>query len=143
MLVIAAETLSRHMDWTDRNTCVLFGDGAGRPWWRRARRAPSRGIVATYIRSDGSGARLLERTAGGSRFPFDPRTTLLQDTYLKMDGRQVYNFAVRVIIETIQLLLERDRLTMDQIATSCPTRPTCASSRPPPSARRSPWRSST
>ena len=115
VLVIAAETLSRHVDWTDRNTCVLFGDGAGAALVASGGDELQRGILDTYIRSDGSGARLLERTAGGSRFPFDPRTTLLQDTYLKMEGRPVYNFAVRVIIETLQLLLERNRLSIDQI----------------------------
>ncbi len=116
VLVIGAETLSRHVDWTDRNTCVLFGDGAGAVLVSsRPDGLTGRGILESYIRSDGSGARLLERTAGGSRYPFDPQKTARGDLFLKMDGRQVYNFAVRVIIETIQTLLEREGLNIDQV----------------------------
>ncbi len=115
VLVIATETLSRHVDWTDRDTCVLFGDGSGAVVLAPGLEGSDRGILDTYIRSDGSGARLLERTAGGSRFPFDPQKTALRDTCLQMEGRPVYNFAVRVIIETIQLLLERNGLTIDQV----------------------------
>lgn len=116
VLVIGAETLSRHVDWTDRDTCVLFGDGAGAVVLAAdPDGAADRGIIDSYIRSDGSGARLLERTAGGSRFPFDHQKTDRRDLYLKMEGRQVYNFAVRVIIETIQTLLERNRMKIDQL----------------------------
>jgi 3-oxoacyl-[acyl-carrier-protein] synthase-3 len=116
VLVIGAETLSRHIDWTDRDTCVLFGDGAGAVVLAAdPDGAAGRGIIDSYIRADGSGARLLERTAGGSRYPFDPQKTDRRDLYLKMEGRQVYNFAVRVIIETIQTLLERNRVGIDQV----------------------------
>ncbi len=115
VLLIGAEVFSRHIDWQDRNTCVLFGDGAGAVVVGADTSAQPTGILDSYIRSDGSGARLLERTAGGSRFPFIPGSTPPQDLYLKMDGRQVYNFAVRVIVETIQLLLERNRLSVEQI----------------------------
>ena len=115
VLLIGAEVFSRHIDWHDRNTCVLFGDGAGAVIVGTDAAAQPTGILDSYIRSDGSGARLLERTAGGSRFPFIPGDTPPRDLYLKMDGRQVYNFAVRVIVETIQLLLERNRLSVEQI----------------------------
>jgi 3-oxoacyl-[acyl-carrier-protein] synthase-3 len=57
----------------------------------------------------------VERTAGGSRFPFEPGNTPQRDVYLKMEGRQVYNFAVRVLVETIQTLLEKNSLSVDQI----------------------------
>ncbi len=115
VLLIGAEVFSRHIDWHDRNTCVLFGDGAGAVIVGTDAAAQPTGILDSYIRSDGSGARLLERTAGGSRFPFVPGDTPPRDLYLKMDGRQVYNFAVRVIVETIQLLLERNKLSVDQV----------------------------
>jgi 3-oxoacyl-[acyl-carrier-protein] synthase-3 len=115
VLLIGAETLTRHIDWQDRNTCVLFGDGAGAVVVSAEEGAQPTGVLATYIRADGSGARLLERTAGGSRFPFQSGVTAQSDTYLKMEGQQVYNFAVRVIVETIRILLEKGRLTVDQI----------------------------
>jgi 3-oxoacyl-[acyl-carrier-protein] synthase-3 len=115
VLLIGAEVLTRHLDWQDRNTCVLFGDGAGAAVVGADASTEPTGVLDTYIRSEGSGARLLERTAGGSRFPFMPGNTPQRDVYLKMDGRQVYNFAVRVIVETIQLLLDRNRLSLEQI----------------------------
>ncbi len=115
VLLIGAEVLSRHIDWQDRDTCVLFGDGAGAVVVGADASAQPTGVLDSYIRSDGSGARLLERTAGGSRFPFLPGNTPQRDVYLKMDGRQVYNFAVRVMVETIQLLLERNKLSVEQI----------------------------
>jgi 3-oxoacyl-[acyl-carrier-protein] synthase-3 len=115
VLLIGAEILTRHIDWQDRNTCVLFGDGAGAVVVSADPGAEPSGVLATYIRSEGAGARLLERTAGGSRFPFQSGVTPQSDAYLKMDGRQVYNFAVRVIVETIQVLLDKGGLTVDQI----------------------------
>jgi len=115
VLLIGAETLTRHIDWQDRDTCVLFGDGAGAVVVSAEEGAETTGLLATYLRADGAGARLLERTAGGSRFPFVQGSTPQSDTYLKMEGRQVYNFAVKVIVETIQLLLEKGRLAMEQI----------------------------
>jgi 3-oxoacyl-[acyl-carrier-protein] synthase-3 len=115
VLLIGAEILTRHIDWQDRNTCVLFGDGAGAVVVSAQEGPQPTGVLATHLRSDGSGARLLERTAGGSRFPFQSGVTAQSDTYLKMEGRPVYNFAVRVIVDTIQLLLEKSGLNTDQI----------------------------
>lgn len=116
VLLIGAELLTRHIDWQDRNTCVLFGDGAGAVVVGAQEGEERTGVLDTYIRSEGAGARLLERTAGGSRFPFQSGVTPQRDAYLKMEGQQVYNFAVRVIVETIQKLLERNKLSIDQIA---------------------------
>ena len=115
VLLIGAEVLTRHIDWQDRNTCVLFGDGAGAVVVSAEEGSAPTGVLATYIRSDGSGARLLERTAGGSRFPFQSGVTAQSDTYLKMEGRQVYNFAARVIVETIQTLLDQAGLGIEQV----------------------------
>jgi 3-oxoacyl-[acyl-carrier-protein] synthase-3 len=115
ILLIGAELLTRHIDWQDRNTCVLFGDGAGAAVISAEEGEQPLGVLDTYIRAEGSGARLLERTAGGSRFPFQSGITSQSDAYLKMEGRGVYNFAVRVIVETIQVLLERGGIAVDQL----------------------------
>jgi 3-oxoacyl-[acyl-carrier-protein] synthase-3 len=115
VLLIGAEILTRHIDWQDRNTCVLFGDGAGAAVVSAEDGKEPTGLLHTHIRSDGSGAHLLERTAGGSRFPFESGKTPQNQTYLQMEGRQVYNFAVRVIVETIQILLEKAGVTVDQL----------------------------
>lgn len=115
VLLCGAEVFSRVVDWEDRNTCVLFGDGAGAAVICADSDNPDRGILYSYLRTEGSGARLLERTAGGSRYPMVPHKTDPKDFFIKMDGRKVYNFAVRVIIETIQVILDHNRLELDRI----------------------------
>jgi 3-oxoacyl-[acyl-carrier-protein] synthase-3 len=115
VLLIGAEIMTRHIDWQDRNTCVLFGDGAGAVVVSADNGPEPTGILETHIRAEGSGANLLDRKAGGSRFPFQTGVTAQADTYLAMDGRAVYYFAVRVIVDTIQTLLEKANLTVDQL----------------------------
>jgi 3-oxoacyl-[acyl-carrier-protein] synthase-3 len=115
VLLIGTEVLTRHMNWQDRNTCVLFGDGAGAALIQAEEGGEPRGIIDSYIHARGSGARLLERTAGGSRFPFKPGITDPNDLNLKMEGRQVYNFAVSALVETIDKLLERNSLAIEQV----------------------------
>jgi 3-oxoacyl-[acyl-carrier-protein] synthase-3 len=115
VLLIGAEVLSRHVNWQDRNTCVLFGDGAGAAVICAEDEAEERGVLYSYIRSQGWGARLLERTAGGSRFPFKQGVTDPEDLFLKMDGRKVYNFAVSSLVETIDHLLEYHSLSIEDI----------------------------
>ena len=115
ILLVAAEVLSRFTDWEDRNTCVLFGDGAGATVISADDNAEERGILYSYMRTEGSGARLLERTVGGSRFPFIAGNTEPKGFLIKMDGRKVYNFAVRVITETIQTILNKNSLEIEQV----------------------------
>ncbi len=115
VLVIGSEVLSKHTNWQDRNTCVLFGDGAGAALVCAEEGSEERGVLFTFIRSRGWGARLLERTAGGSRFPFQPGTTDPNDVYLKMDGRKVYGFAVSSLVETVDRLLKYHDLSIDKI----------------------------
>jgi 3-oxoacyl-[acyl-carrier-protein] synthase-3 len=116
VLVIGAEILSRVIDWKDRNTCVLFGDGAGAALISAEPDAGNRGILKSYLRSDGSGARLLERTEGGTRFPFTDGVADPARAALKMDGRQVYNFAVKVVSEGIVEMMESNNLKPDDIS---------------------------
>ena len=115
VLLIGTEVLSRHVDWQDRNTCVLFGDGAGAAVVCAEEGSEERGVLYTYIRSRGWGARLLERTAGGSRFPYKDGETDPKDLLLKMEGRKVYNFAVSSLVETIEHLLEYHSLGIEEI----------------------------
>ncbi len=102
VLVIGAETLSRVINWQDRNTCVLFGDGAGAVLLSGDE---ERGVIRSVLRSDGSGAEHLLIPVGGSRQPFQGEADDEGDACIRMNGRQVYNFAVRVIGETINNLL--------------------------------------
>jgi len=95
VLVVGAETLSRILNWEDRNTCVLFGDGAGAVVLRPVPR--EKGILATLLGADGSGGALLQLPAGGSRLPASHRTVEEKLHYVQMNGREVFKFAVRVM----------------------------------------------
>jgi len=114
VLVLGVETLSRITNWADRNTCVLFGDGAGAAVLSRDDdHADS--ILDSELRSEGSGAQHLIRKAGGSSEPINLETTKQEDLYIQMNGRQVYNFAVRVNTEVIQGLLDRNNITVEDL----------------------------
>lgn len=113
VLLIGSEVLTRIVDWTDRSTCVLFGDGAG-----AAVISPSsngRGILDSVLKADGSGASYLAREVGGTRTPFKLGRSAERDLLIKMEGQPVYNFAVPAIIEVIEQILDRNRLTIDDI----------------------------
>lgn len=116
VLIVGAEILSRIIDWKDRNTCVLFGDGAGAALVSSDSSEDGRGVLYSILRSDGSGARLLERTYGGTRFPKVPETEGGNGACLRMDGRQVYNFAAKVISEGIVEMMGAKGLVLDDIS---------------------------
>jgi 3-oxoacyl-[acyl-carrier-protein] synthase-3 len=92
-LVVGAETLSRIVDWTDRTTCVLFGDGAGAAVLGPS--TSSRGLLSCCLASDGDRYELLYQPAGGTRFPASIETVQKRMHYIKMEGKEVFKFAVR------------------------------------------------
>ena len=95
VLLIGSETLSRFLDWSDRTTCILFGDGAGALVLQATEKRT--GILSSVLGSDGSGAELLTIPAGGSRLPASPQTIVDRQHYIRMNGREVYKFAVKVM----------------------------------------------
>ena len=105
VLVIGSETLSRIVDWTDRETCVLFGDGAGAVLVA-ASEVPG-GILATELGSDGSGGDALIVPGGGSAMPTSLETVSSGQHYVKMDGKAVFRFATRVMATATRRVLER------------------------------------
>jgi 3-oxoacyl-[acyl-carrier-protein] synthase-3 len=112
-LVVAAEKMSGIVDWTDRKTCVLFGDGAGAVVVRRS--TSGRGLTSSFMRSDGTLAELLWRPAGGVRVPMD-QAALDEKTHLiRMAGREVFKAAVRSMAEAADQALLRAGLTGDDI----------------------------
>lgn len=118
-LVIGADTLSRITDWEDRATCVLFGDAAGAAILERTE-APSvgpeaRGIIHSILGSDGSGATELMCERGGTRNPFKAGETIEKPTHIYMNGRAVYNFAVKAFTDTMEQLLEETGHTLSQV----------------------------
>jgi 3-oxoacyl-[acyl-carrier-protein] synthase-3 len=116
VLVVGVEILSKITNWKDRNTCVLFGDGAGAALVTAENGDGARGILSSVLRADGSGAQLLDRPAGGSRIPITDETFDPSASYLHMDGRQVYNFAVKVISEGITDIMEKNKICLNDVA---------------------------
>jgi len=112
-LVVAAEKMSGIVDWGDRSTCVLFGDGAGAAIVRRA--SGQRGIASIFIRSDGTLAELLWRPAGGVRIPFDLTVLDERSHLVKMAGREVFRAAVRSMAEAADQALLRAGLTGEDV----------------------------
>ena len=116
VLVIGSEVYSKILNWRDRDTCVLFGDGAGAAVVKRSDEESGQSeILDSFLRSRGNGARTLLRPSGGSRTPFVPGETEIETTKLYMDGRRVYRFAVGALTDVVNYLLERNDLTIDQI----------------------------
>jgi 3-oxoacyl-[acyl-carrier-protein] synthase-3 len=113
VLVIGAETLSRIINWKDRNTCVLFGDGAGAAVLQVV--PGDRGIIATRLGSDGSGGKHLKIPAGGSRLPTSEATLSKKLHYVDMNGREVFKFAVRALGEGAMEVLSMAGLTPEDI----------------------------
>lgn len=121
VLVIGGEVLSSIVDWTDRNTCVLFGDGAGATVLRHTRTAAKtspareRGILSAFSRSDGSLKELLWRPSGGVAEPFSAEVLAQRSQYVRMQGREVFKHAVRSMAEASQRALDLAKLTAADI----------------------------
>lgn len=112
-LVVATEKMSGIVDWTDRQTCVLFGDGAGAVVVRKA--TESSGLLSSYIRSDGNLAELLWRPAGGVRVPMDAAVLDDRSHLVRMAGREVFKSAVRSMAEAADQALMKAGLTSEDI----------------------------
>ena len=108
-LVVSTEKMSSIVDWGNRSTCVLFGDGAGAVVLRRADNG--RGVLSSFIRSDGTLAELLWRPAGGGRIPIDIAVLDQKTHMLQMAGREVFKAAVRSMAEAADQALLRAGLT--------------------------------
>lgn len=103
-LVVGSETLSRITNWQDRNTCILFGDGAG-AFVLQASEKPG-GVLSAVMRSDGSGGELLSLPAGGSRYPASQQTLDSGLHFIQMNGREVFRFATRVMAQATEEAVE-------------------------------------
>ena len=112
VLVIGAETMSRILDWEDRTTCVLFGDGAGAVVLGQIENG---GYIASHLVSDGSGAEDVIIPAGGSRNPVSKEEIDKREIYFKMKGSDVFKFAVRAFPETVENVLAQGNTTADDV----------------------------
>jgi 3-oxoacyl-[acyl-carrier-protein] synthase-3 len=113
VLVIGSETLSRILDWKDRATCVLFGDGAG-AFLLQASESPG-GILASTLGADGSGGELLILPAGGSRHPTSAETVAQGLHFVQMNGPEVFRFATRVMGQAAEEAIRKAGLQLSDI----------------------------
>lgn len=113
ILVIGAETLSKVLDWEDRKTCILFGDGAGAAIIGESDDESE--ILSTHLGADGTGADFLAIPAGGSRMPTTAETVANRLHYITMDGSEVFKFAVRKMNSASLLALEMAGLAVEDV----------------------------
>lgn len=113
VLIIAVDLLSRITDWTDRSTCVLFGDGAGAVILEP--RSSGFGIESIYIGADGRQTGLLYQPGGGSRNPATGKTVSDKQHYIKMSGNEVFKFAVTAMIDSARKAMEMANLKCEDI----------------------------
>ncbi len=118
VLVIGADTMSRIIDYTDRGTCVLFGDGAGAMLIEPA--GEGEGFLGFLNEIDGSGGQYLKMPAGGSRMPASAETVAQHLHYVKQEGQQVFKYAVRKTYELCKELLDRHGLTAKDVKLMIP-----------------------
>jgi 3-oxoacyl-[acyl-carrier-protein] synthase III len=118
VLIVGADKLSSIVNWSDRNTCVLFGDGAGAAILRN--RGASHGVVATHMGSDGEFAEILFMPGGGSRCPITAENIGQQLNTIKMQGKETYKQAVTAMSEAADRALEAAGLKYDEIACVIP-----------------------
>lgn len=111
-LVIGTEVLSSITDWQDRNTCVLFGDGAGAVVLSEVKKG---GIISTYLGCDGSKAGILNMPAGGSRNPATSETVRNRQHYLKMQGNELFKIAVNTMTDAAEIVLKQAGMTFADV----------------------------
>jgi 3-oxoacyl-[acyl-carrier-protein] synthase-3 len=112
VLVVGAEVLSPLIDWKDRNTCVLFGDGAGAAVLGPVKKG---GILSFHMGSDGSCAELLCMPGGGSRYPASPETIKQGMHFLKMKGNEIFKLAVRAMADCAMQAVKKAKIDPEEI----------------------------
>lgn len=112
-LVIATETLSKITDWEDRNTCILFGDGAGAAILTNVE--SQSGFLSFYLGADGKHGDLLKMPAGGSRMPATEETVRQRMHFLKMSGNEIFKIAVQSMIKSAQEALKKSGLKCEDV----------------------------
>lgn len=114
VIVVGADKMSSIVDYTDRTTCIIFGDGAGAVLLEPS--IDENGILDSILRSDGSGRTYLHMKGGGSLNPASVETVLAKQHFIFQDGQPVFKFAVKGMADVSAELLERNHLTGDDIA---------------------------
>ena len=114
VIVVGADKMSSIVDYTDRTTCILFGDGAGAVLLQASN--DENGIKDSLLKTDGSGKPFLHMKAGGSFKPSSIETVMAKEHYIYQEGPTVFKFAVKGMADVSYALMERNNLTGDDIA---------------------------
>lgn len=114
VIVVGADKMSSIIDYTDRSTCIIFGDGAGAVLLEPG--DDNFGVMDEILRSDGSGAQYLHQKAGGSRKPASHQTVEAKEHFVYQEGQAVFKFAVKNMAEVSAEIMERNGLTADDVA---------------------------
>lgn len=118
-LIVGAEKLSSIVDWNDRSTCVLFGDGAGAAVLSRSA-TPGVGVISSILGSDGSGGEMLFMPGGGAVRPATEESVRARQHFLKMNGKEVFKVAVRIMEKAAREILEQHDLSPADVALVVP-----------------------
>jgi len=118
LLLIAADVFTHLIDWQDRSTCVLFGDGAGAVTLQAS--SERRGLLSTNIGAWGEGEALMAVDAGGTRLPVTPELLAARRQYVSMNGREIFRHAVRGMVESAERAVAEAGLQLDEIALVVP-----------------------
>ena len=113
ILIIGAEVFYNFLDWEDRTTCVLFGNGAGAALLRATSKENS--IIGTYLGADGSGKDDVKIPAGGSRLPASQETVIQKQHYIKMRGNEIFKFAVREMSNSVITVLKQCDVSLGEV----------------------------
>lgn len=115
ILVVGAEVMSRYVDWSDRSTCILFGDGAGAVVLSRAARSDQKGIGSLVLHADGRYWDLIHVPGGGSRHPVSPDQANGNACTIRMKGSETFKLAVRSLDDSIREVLKAEGALVDEI----------------------------
>jgi len=113
ILVVGAETITKFINWKDRSTCVLFGDGAGAAVVSRSK--DGHGILASYLGADGNQSEILQIPAGGSKFPPTAETVANGQHYIRMAGPELFKIAVKTMEQAVLNVLAQEKLTIEDV----------------------------
>ena len=118
VLVIGAETLTRMIDYQDRSTCILFGDGAGAAVLRP--NVEGAGLLYSKLGADGGQAQMIQVPAGGTKLPASAETVAQRQHYIQIEGRKVFRFATTVFIDLVEDAMQSCRLTKEDVTLIVP-----------------------
>lgn len=115
VLVVGAEILTRFVNYKERETCILFGDGAGAVVLGRSVGGDNRGIIGSHLKAEGQLGDLFVLPAGGSRMPLSQEVLEQHAQYMKMKGKEIFKNAVRTMVEVSRVLLEKEGLSIHDV----------------------------